>query len=192
MSTPPITLSTFEATASQQSTNNKSLSAHKIESKSSPGSPSECCTLSAPHAKDATPMLVNDKQEIVIRLEIHTDQKPPTSPEQAAMHSVTQENSEKHQLEPTITEINHLSTDQAVRILSHTQSNPSDPRGGTSSYKQEKAIKPLIKVHSQVKATDARKLHNTYKTPTPSLSQSKRRYTISFTTTISRRQQQTK
>ena len=144
-------ISTFEAATLQPSTNNKSISAHKIESQSSPDTPSECCTLFAPHAKDATAMVVSDKQEIVIRLEIHTDEKPPTSPAQAAMHSVTQENSEKHQLEPTLTEINHPSTDQAVRILSDTQSNPSELHSGTSRYEQEQAIKPPMKVHSQSK-----------------------------------------
>ena len=144
-------ISTFEASTSQHSTNNKSLSAHNIESKSDPATLSECCTPSAPHANDATAMVVNDKQEIVIRLEIHTDQKPSTSPEQAPMHSVTLKNSEKHQLEPTITEINHPSTDQTIRLLGDAQSNSSEPRRGTSSYKQEQAIKPQINVHSQSK-----------------------------------------
>ena len=144
-------ISTFEASTSQHSTNNKSLSAHNIESKSDPATLSECCTPSALHANDATAMVVNDKQEIVIRLEIHTDQKPPTSPEQAPMHSVTLENSEKHQLEPTITEINHPFTDQTIRLLGDAQRNSSEPRRGTSSYKQEQAIKPQINVHPQSK-----------------------------------------
>ena len=100
---------------------------------------------------------IKDKQEIVIRLEIHTNNQESTPQEKAAMQNVSEEHLEKKTLQPAITEHDHQIADQVLSVLKNhsnsTKVTSSLPSEETLDHRRGETVEYKIKVHPKSRHT---------------------------------------